>query len=123
MKTAIERALGAGWKPKNHRDVWQYNPNNRTGVTKTFRASMTHNDILLDPTFWQALGKAEGWEKEPHLCKECGVIGTGTFNHMNACKTRTRSSDWITIWHRFINHIASGGDIDTFFTNLLSQRE
>ncbi len=51
--------------------------------------------ILLDPLFWQALGKVEDWggtEEEPK---------------------------WSENWHDFIDHLANNGDITNFFNNLL----
>ena len=47
------------------------------------------NDI--DPAFWKALGKARSWQD------------TGA---------------WLFHWHRFIDHIAFGKDVESFFSNL-----
>lgn len=49
-------------------------------------------DIFLDPAFWQALGKARGWDKW----------------EVNANVQ----------WHRLIDHLSSGGTIEDFFTTL-----
>jgi hypothetical protein len=43
---------------------------------------------LQDPTFWKALGKARSWQD----------IGA-----------------WLFHWHRFIDHIAFGKDVESFF--------
>jgi hypothetical protein len=43
---------------------------------------------LQDPTFWKALGKARSWQD------------TGA---------------WLFHWHRFIDHIAFGKDVESFF--------
>lgn len=47
---------------------------------------------LIDPLFWQSLGKAMGWSP---------MYG-----------------EWKTKWHRFIDHLAEGKDINSFFENL-----
>lgn len=56
------------------------------------------NKALLDPLFWQALGKAEGWDK-----------------HSWGGKVEL----WKFEWHRFTDHLASGKDINSFFEELL----
>ena len=45
---------------------------------------------LQDPTFWKALGKARSWQ----------------------------AGAWLFHWHRFIDHIAFGKDVESFFYNL-----
>ena len=52
------------------------------------RALIEH---LYDPAFWKALGKARSWQD------------TGA---------------WLFHWHRFIDHIAFGKDVESFFSNL-----
>lgn len=59
--------------------------------------------IFLDPLFWQALGKAEGWKHEESRDREGRLNG-----------------DWITHWEDFIHHLAEGKDINTFFEELLN---
>lgn len=59
---------------------------------------------LLDPLFWQALGKAMGWGKSDEWFEN-------------------RKYDyWQEMWHRFIDHLASGGEPEEFFTNLLNEK-
>lgn len=58
--------------------------------------------ILIDPLFWQALGKGLWWEKKHTHNVEDGY-----------------DNCWECFWHRFIDHIAEGKDIDSFFANLL----
>jgi hypothetical protein len=50
----------------------------------------SYGRFLLDPSFWQALGKAKGWN-----------IGTVEIN-----------------WHRLIDHLAEGKDAESFFAAL-----
>ncbi len=64
--------------------------------------------ILLDPLFWQALGKGFGWEKTDY-CWGCGYDEGATID----------TDGWKIKMHHFIDHLASGGDIESFFTNLI----
>lgn len=60
------------------------------------------NMFVLDPLFLQALGKSFGWRYQDSLDREGRLNG-----------------EWIEQWENFIHHLASGKDIDSFFTNLL----
>jgi hypothetical protein len=63
---------------------------------------LTVNDyggILLDRIFWQALGKAKGWEAD--LDREWSP------------KTK-----WRDMMHCFIDHLAKGKDAESFFATL-----
>lgn len=60
------------------------------------------SEILLRPDFWQALGKAEGWEKNDY-CDNCEASIEG----------------WKYHWHNLICHIMEGRDINSFFDNLI----
>ena len=46
---------------------------------------------LNDPNFWKALQKARSWQD---------------------------SGAWLFNWHRFVDHIAFGKDVDSFFREL-----
>lgn len=52
---------------------------------------------VLDPLFWQALGKARGWGDDPKY----GVY-----------------TEWRIHWHRFIDHLAEGKPAEDFFKDL-----
>lgn len=70
-----------------------------------------HSDsmILLDPLFWQALSKAEGWKgKYQH-----------TYLDFFNTETPYEYPEWLEKWHRFIDHLAKGEDVDSFFEELL----
>lgn len=62
---------------------------------------------LFDPLFWQALGKGLGWDIK-HPCPTC--------NNLDA---KISYPEWIYQMHRFIDHLAEGKDIDSFFIALL----
>lgn len=54
--------------------------------------------LFLDPLFWQALGKGLGWTWEGE--HETGIPA------------------WNRVWHSFIDHLAEGKDINSFFEEL-----
>lgn len=58
---------------------------------------------FLDPLFWSALGKAEGWIDS--------MPSTYDFNH--------EIPEWKHHWHRFIDHLAEGKSPDDYFKELL----
>lgn len=60
--------------------------------------------IFLDPFFWQALGKARGWEDQK--VSNLSFIG------------KTTGKAWKNCWHRFIDHLAEKKDAESFFNEL-----
>lgn len=61
--------------------------------------------ILLDPSFWQSLGKAMGWKAEGR-------------RNLEGLKLINKGS-WLYFWHRLINHISAGGNYESFFKELI----
>jgi hypothetical protein len=59
--------------------------------------------IFLDPSFWQALGKARGWDE--HLTSKLLPTWYGR-------------PEWQYHWRRFIDHLAEGKDAESFFATL-----
>ncbi len=118
MNEAITKAIEGGWNPKG------LQPKRPVNSAYIKALMLTHGkSILLDPLFWQALGKAEGWAKDQRAypCTDCGTVGVMDYNHMMSCKIRDRKLCWSVYWHRFIDHISEGKDIDSFFTNLFNK--
>lgn len=108
MENAIKKAIEGGYKnglmPSKFTDKYSFWGDVISKSSENFM--FYYSEILLDPTFWQALGKAEGWA-------------------MTIFETDTMGSPigkiyWLRYWHLFIDHIAVEKDIDSFFTNLLS---
>lgn len=64
------------------------------------------NDLkfpLLDPLFWQCLGKSLELEGSTYSWQKDG------------------EKKWLTLWHRFIDYLADGeNNIDGFFNNLIN---
>lgn len=61
--------------------------------------------ILLDILFWQCLGKSLGWDNWQ------GEGGGGG------------SPDWLFNWHRFVDWIAQGKDVDSFFSQIIPDKQ
>lgn len=64
------------------------------GLAETGYFGRNIEEKLLSPAFWQALGKARGWEDDYH------------------------TSGWRRKWHDLIDHLASGKDAESFFKDL-----
>lgn len=64
------------------------------------RGNQTLAEVVLDRFFWQSLGKARGWKNNTlGNCDSCGADLAG----------------WKHQWHRFIDHLISGQDAESFF--------
>jgi len=58
---------------------------------------------VLDPLFWQSLGRSLGWRDE-----EFDIYDSGK-----------PFQEWKEQWHSFIDHLADGKDAESFFEELL----
>ena len=67
--------------------------------------SVNQHQVILDPLFWQALGKARGW----------GTYDKGT---TTAWGSREIGEVSLLNWHRFIEHLWTGQDAESFFASL-----
>jgi hypothetical protein len=67
-------------------------------------------ETFLDPTFWQALGKALGWDQTV-LTMHAVVNGRPTV-------VTKAGHYWRYYWHRFIDHLADGHSPAAFFASL-----
>lgn len=106
---AITKAIEGGWKPKNTEITGNCLPVGNGWSFVQLRSSLedarffvVFSDIALDPTFWQALGKALGWKE---------------------WKTTALIYDELTWYYqgrRFCYLILTGGDTEKFWADLLS---
>ena len=98
MEQAIKKAIEGGWQKEN-RTILKFefgHPYTFLWFTKDKKCDMeiiTYK-ILLDPKFWEALSKAEGWGK--------GFTPT-----------------WNEKMHDLVDHLIEGKEIDLFFKGLL----
>ena len=121
MEKAIKRAIEGGWRPELPRDfLWSepkrifvagklFNIYFHTKVKGALSESilLRTNDALNDPTFWQALGKAERWKESNY--------GEPFLNSSD----RILTNEWENNMHNFIDHLIEDKPIDDFFNNLL----
>lgn len=91
MQEAIKRAIEGGWNKS------------RTQINPGF-AAVNIAETLLDSEFWKCLGKAVGW------------VNISTRNQIDQLEVVNR---WEVEWHKLIDHLAEGKDINSFFNNLL----
>lgn len=130
IEQAIEKAIEGGMKEGER---WKLISANRYWVGwfdgNGDEVTISLNTYLLDPLFWQALGKALGWGR---ICGAChGGIQQIVWEHRAtdgkteryACGHDTTGcpdiqDEWRYHWHRFIDHLAEGGTIEDFFKDL-----
>ena len=99
IKTAIEKAVEGGYK---------------TGTLGAFGWER----MVLDPLFWQSLGKAMGWDKDKKgndiFLKVRNFLGRTAIE----MKAKSPIEFWEYKWHRFIDHLAEGKDAESYFESL-----
>lgn len=121
-KIAIEKAISGGWQPL-HDGSWSPSimSYSEAGTWITDRIAGEHatffnfEKIALDPTFWQALGKALRWPRS--ICRECG--------EPNGCKYgRPNFMDaWEYFAHRLYHLLLlTKQDTTAFWQELLGEK-
>lgn len=65
---------------------------------------------FMNPDFWEALGKALGWEKQDNISKKNIEKSGGYWSPKNAYYAHH--------FHKFIDHVIDGGSIESFFDTL-----
>lgn len=112
-KLAIKRAIEGGWRP--------YFEDSSAEDTVHFvlydRERPSEKEIALDPSFWQSLGKALGWEKQCEFCE-------AWFEPENPrhCWCDTKPfwiGGHIKRARDFYDLILTGGDTDAYWKELL----
>lgn len=111
-----------------------------------FEGSVNEYRICLDPLFWQCLGKGLGWGRDEAKIKELkfsleyeeSMYNSGleyptdtpqfydaqqrTHDKIRGMRQKLYEMEngqtWKQEWHRFIDHLSEGKDIESFFTNL-----
>lgn len=110
---AIERANKSGWHDGHTKGVFY---DSKHGVYELLSAHgsllINLSSAVMDPLFWQALGKSEG-KSEYATCISCGRLDC---DHVDGYKVW-----WLLTWHRFIDHLAEGGDAESFLKDLLAK--
>jgi hypothetical protein len=129
-KEAIEKAVEGGWLKEVQLVQWgefQEFPSGRLRLN-FYDPQTSQKDyfdyepekIALDPSFWQALGKALGWEK--YACSDCREQKGFTFDSCVACdaeRGRVEQETYLVYAHWFYDLILTGGDTEAFWKDIL----
>lgn len=109
LEQAIRDAVEKGGYSVYSRNVVEGSLPLEEAVKALLRSTRTEA-ILLDPAFWQALGKARGW-------KPLGFCDVEYY--LSDCAPCVKNAaEWQYNWHRLIDHLASGKDVESFFETL-----
>jgi hypothetical protein len=120
IKEAIEKAVKGGYHLDGSDGMGIYDEGAHrdfSAGTRTENAStcmVAVKATLLDPQFWQALGKALEWNAVSNLASIC-VHGE------EECQT-CRSSYWRYQWHCFLQALVDGHTPEAFFARLASSQ-
>ena len=106
-KKAIQLAMGAGWSPPTTKSIEGVSfllgktslLFGRTRQDYESQFTVSAYRIALDPSFWQALGKALGWSE---------------------FEDETGHYFWRVTAHDFYDLILTGGDTEKFWDDLLT---
>lgn len=101
MEQAIQKAIEGGYEKSDY-DLTRFDKLTVVGLPEACAP------ILLDPLFWQALGKAEGWGKTQNFTER-----------PKDSLLNVWPEEWQVYWHVFIDHIGAKKDVDSFFKKLL----
>lgn len=85
--------------------------------------------VLMDRMFWQNLGKVFGWDKgktytytnpprRQGMVTRKGLVEFDVPEHTVTRTSRSYPDRWKRYWHAFVDHIASGKTVESFFKNL-----
>lgn len=82
------------------------------------RNYQTPAEVVLDRFFWQALGKGLGWKAECYICGAREEDGHKIYCSRMGWSGIVDKNTWRFYWHRFIDHLADGKDINSFFEEI-----
>ena len=102
---AIEDAQEGDWRHPEQGLVYDFRIEAESQQVQMMRESVNGSDYwddvfhvseaLLDPTFWQALGKTRKWHTKKYNAS--GVM-----------------VGWFFVWHALIDHLEGGKDINSY---------
>lgn len=119
MEEAIKKAIEGGWKGLEFNDSIRIDNFRPADVhSRVWGESIlgeqhitTIAQIVCDPQFWIALGKSMKWKEDKpkvSITTDLGVMSS-----------RVLYEGHLAEWHRFIDHLVVGKDIDSFFRDLI----
>lgn len=114
-KEAIELAIQGGWKPRGEkiRKRFEVETDYAIFYDKVNVWRVPFEEIALDPSFWQALGKTKGWGKP---------VGEWSFQNRQDDMPMRPTAHWRNEAHFFYDLILTGGNTDEFWQSILSPK-
>lgn len=118
IQSAIQKAVEGGY-PEVLQGMPKENIENYVGHTA--RSNHSVNELILNPLFWQALGKSMGWFRMEKVCRNCKEPKPLKACQKCGCYSYELVEEealWRHNWHRLIDHLAEGGTIEDYFARL-----
>lgn len=109
MEKAIKLAIEGGWRPAEMKATQIFDVEGNWAGSHLVK-NTSESEMLLDPLFWQALGKSLGWVDSLEVIE----------NQSTGEPEEIISESWKIQWHDFIDYLADGGSPDKFFEELLT---
>ena len=104
---AINKAIEGGWKYP----IWFEDVYSSVHATTEIADELLTRYVLLDPLFWLALGRAIEHGKKAYMPDVWDKLSASSKD--SVFKTSIEYE-----WHCLIDHLASGGSIESFFETL-----
>lgn len=107
LTKAIELAKKGGWEQQLPKFV--------------LNTTIISNPDLLDPKFFQALGKSLGWDnkKSPEYCLICEYQSILKEHGTQDGCLADLIYGWEYYWHKFIDHLIAGNSVESYFEELI----
>lgn len=118
VETAIRDAVEKGdWKGKGAKFNYYQPMFDDAGwyLADGYAENEHGSAIFLDSSFWQALGKARGWQES--YCGGCGQVPYTACDQSDS-ECTSDESEWEERWVEFTRHLADGKDPESFFKSL-----
>lgn len=98
---AIRDALDGGWDTVDYSTA-QLSPIEITNERRVQLLAEEPYEYLLQPSFWQAVGRTRGWKDwSKGYCSCCRLS-----------EVKHKAPEWLYNMHRFIDHLADGDSIE-----------
>ena len=113
MQTPTQRAIEKAVREGGYDGSWFLYPRNTDGKN-------VRNQLLLDPHFWQALGRALGWRRfarDEATRSDYPSITMPTYEW--EYQGAIQEESWLYHQHRFIDWLAQEKSADEFFEEIL----
>jgi len=119
IEQTIQKAIEGGYKLSGENSAYYFE-----GIKD--KPFVNIDSVLLDPLFWQALGKSLKWnvniDDDYGWCDESELIEKRNPRWFADCKKHHNympyRSEEVVYWHKFIDHLSDGGTIESYFEQL-----